>query len=94
MIISMTGEKNLYKTIDEYIALKPVNLRTKLEEIRQIIKKAAPEAEETISYQMPAFRFNGILVWFAVFKDHYGFFVLPETVTYFKDKLPLAANQA
>ena len=55
------------KTIDEYISRFPEELQEKLEKIRQTIKKAAPEAEEVISYQMPAFKQNGILVWFAAY---------------------------
>ncbi len=83
----MTEPKNEYNTVDEYIATFPQNTQTVLQEIRQIIKSAAPEAEETISYQMPAFRQNGILVWFAAFKNHIGFFPKVSAVEAFKKEL-------
>ena len=55
--------------------------------MRQAIKDAAPEAEEVISYQMPAFKQNGILVWFAAFKSHIGFFPKAAAVEAFKKEL-------
>jgi len=51
------------------------------------IKKSAPQAEETISYQMPAFKLNGNLVYFAAFKDHIGFFPTSSGVAAFKKEL-------
>ena len=66
--------KKQFKTIDEYIASFPEDVQTALQKLRRAIKEAAPEAEETISYQMPAFRLGGILVWFAAFKSHIGFY--------------------
>ena len=76
-----------FKTIDEYIASFPKNIQTTLQELRQAIREAAPQAEETISYQMPAFKQNGILVYFAAFKNHIGFFPTATGVEIFKDKL-------
>lgn len=76
-----------YKTIDEYIATFPPNIQTLLQQIRATIHKAAPEAEETISYNMPAFKQNGVLVYFAAFKNHIGFFPTAQGVEAFKDKL-------
>ena len=73
--------------IDAYIAAAPESVRLKLEKIRQAIKKAAPRAEETISYGMPAFKQNGILVYFAPFKDHIGFFPTGSGVSHFKKEL-------
>jgi uncharacterized protein YdhG (YjbR/CyaY superfamily) len=58
-----------------------------LEEIRQTIKDAAPKAHEAISYQMPAFKQNGILVWFAVHKNHIGFYPRVSAIEQFKNKL-------
>jgi uncharacterized protein YdhG (YjbR/CyaY superfamily) len=66
-----------YRNIGEYIADFPEETRVLLEQIRKAIKEAAPSAEETISYSMPAFRQNGILVYFAAFKNHIGFFPTP-----------------
>ena len=57
-------------TIDEYLSSVPPAMRSALEELRQIIRDAAPEAEECISYQMPAFRQGGILVGFAAHTHH------------------------
>jgi uncharacterized protein YdhG (YjbR/CyaY superfamily) len=61
-------------TIDEYIAAFSPEVRSILERIRATIKKAAPDAEETISYQMPSFTLKGHLVYFGAFKKHIGFY--------------------
>jgi uncharacterized protein YdhG (YjbR/CyaY superfamily) len=60
--------------IDAYIASSPPEVQPLLQEIRRAIHAAAPDAEETISYTIPAFRLNGILVYFAAFKKHIGFY--------------------
>ena len=60
--------------IDEYIQAFPSEIQSILQSIRTTIRKAAPEAEEIISYRMPAFRQNGILVYFAAFKKHIGLY--------------------
>ncbi len=62
------------QTIDEYIAAFPPETRAILDKIRATIRKAAPQAEEKISYRMPAFVLHGALVYFAAFKEHIGFF--------------------
>ena len=79
--------KKKFKTIDEYISTFPTNTQVILQEFRRAVKEAAPEAEELISYQMPAFKQNGILVWFAAFKDHIGFFPRVSAIEAFQDKL-------
>ena len=61
-------------SIDEYIQAFPPEIQSILQSIRTTIRKAAPEAEEIISYRMPAFRQNGILVYFAAFKKHIGLY--------------------
>lgn len=61
-------------TIDEYIAAAAPEAREILGQIRQIVRRAAPEAEEAISYQMPAFKWHGVLVYFAAFKQHIGLY--------------------
>lgn len=66
--------KSTPKTIDEYIATASPEARVILEKIRATIRKAAPEARETISYRIPAFTQNGILVYFAAFKKHIGMY--------------------
>jgi uncharacterized protein YdhG (YjbR/CyaY superfamily) len=60
--------------IDSYISLFPDDVQTVLQEVRATIRRAAPDAEETISYQMPAFRQHGILVYFAAWKKHVGLY--------------------
>jgi len=63
------------KTVDEYLSRVPPESRDALQRLRKIIKAAAPDAEEVISYHMPAFRQNRVLVYVAAFKDHCSFFV-------------------
>jgi uncharacterized protein YdhG (YjbR/CyaY superfamily) len=83
----MTTSKKGFKTVNEYIATFPKNVQNILEELRQSIRESAPEAEEVISYQMPAFKLNGILVWFAAFKNHIGFFPKTSAIEAFKEEL-------
>ena len=61
--------------VDAYLAKVPVDLRRALQELRAVIRKAAPRAEEVISYRIPAFRQNGMLVYYAAFRDHRSFFI-------------------
>jgi len=63
--------------IDEYISGFPPETQKLLEQVRATIRKAAPAAEEVISYAMPAFRLNGLLVFFAGYKNHIGFYAVP-----------------
>lgn len=76
-----------FKTINEYIDMFPQEVRTILKELRQTIKDAAPDAEETINYQMPTFTLHGNLVHFAAFKNHIGFYPTPSGIEAFKDEL-------
>ena len=75
------------KDIDEYIAGFPNDVQEILEKIRMTIRNAAPDAEETIKYQMPTFTLNGNLVHFAAFKKHIGFYPVPRGIETFKDEL-------
>lgn len=77
------------KEIDAYIAGFAAEVREILEEIRMTIRKAAPDAEETISYQMPTFTLKGNLVHFAAFKTHIGFYPTPTGIEAFKDELSM-----
>ena len=79
--------KREFKSVDEYIADFPKNVQCILEKFRKTIQQAAPEAEETISYQIPAFKLNGILVWYGAYKNHIGFYPRASTIVAFKDKL-------
>jgi uncharacterized protein YdhG (YjbR/CyaY superfamily) len=75
------------KTIDEYIAGFPPDVQEILEKVRMTIRKAAPEAEETINYQMPTFTFYGNLVHFAAYQHHIGFYPTPTGIEEFKNEL-------
>ena len=70
----MVSDRRKPKTISAYIALFPPEVQEILEKIRSTIRSAAPAAQETISYQIPAFTQNGTLVYFAAFKKHIGFY--------------------
>jgi len=83
----MTPPKKGFKTTDEYIASFPQNVQTALQQVRQAIKDAAPQAQEVISYSMPAFKQKGILVRCAAFKNHIGFFPKVSAMEAFKEQL-------
>lgn len=74
-------------TIDDYIASCPSDIQGILLELRNTIRKAAPDSEERISYMMPAFFQNGILVYFAAQKNHIGFYPTPSGIEAFKKEL-------
>ena len=74
-------------SIDEYIAGLPDDVQRILEEIRVTIRKAAPDAEETISYKMPTFTLKGLLVSFAAYKKHIGLYPAPTGSETFNKKL-------
>jgi uncharacterized protein YdhG (YjbR/CyaY superfamily) len=67
-------EKLQAKTIDEYLAFQPEKVMEALENLRQIIRETAPEAEEVISYGIPAYKYHGMLVYFAAYKKHCSLF--------------------
>lgn len=71
---------------DEYIKSFPEETQKILEQMRSIIKKAAPKAEEVISYAMPAFKQNSVLVYFAGYKNHIGFYPTGSGIATFKDE--------
>jgi uncharacterized protein YdhG (YjbR/CyaY superfamily) len=70
----MDRAKKVPATIDDYIAAFPEDVQSRLEAIRQTVRQAAPQAQETISYGMPTFRLKGFLVSFAAWKKHIGFY--------------------
>jgi len=73
--VSAVKARSSPKTVDEYLAGVPEPARTTLNQIRAVIRSAAPpEATEVISYGMPAFKHNGVLVWFAAFSNHCSLF--------------------
>ncbi|NNV57466.1 iron chaperone [Limnovirga soli] len=73
--------------VDEYIAAFPNETQIVLQQVRAAIQKAAPQATEVISYQMPAYKGNGILVYFAGYKNHIGFYPTALGIAAFKDEL-------
>jgi uncharacterized protein YdhG (YjbR/CyaY superfamily) len=73
----MTGKP---KTIDEYLAALSADKRAALENLRKTIRAAAPKAEECISYQLPAFRQNGMLVAFGATSKHYAFYLMSSSI--------------
>ena len=84
----MDRSKKQWKTIDEYIETFPKDVQGILQRIRLTIRKAAPEAVETISYQMPTFKLNGKgLVYFAAYENHIGFYPIPSGMKAFEKEL-------
>ena len=75
---------NTYTNIDEYIATCPDEVQQQLEQIRNTIRKTAPNAQEVISYGMPAFKQKKVLVYFAAFKNHIGFYPTASGIEAFK----------
>ena len=83
----MRANSKLAGNIDEYIEQFPANIQAILQKLRATIKKTAPAAEELISYQMPAFKYHGPLVYFAGYKNHIGFYPTSSPMKFFKDRL-------
>lgn len=73
--------------VDEYVAAQPKNIQVILNKLRATIKAAAPKAEEVISYQMPAYRHHGMLVYFAAWPGHIGFYPTPAGIKAFEKEL-------
>lgn len=79
---------NKYSTVDEYLASIPPEKRTMIEELRAAINQTVPQAEEIISYNMPAFRYQGILLYYAAHKEHIGLYPgSSELIVALKDEL-------
>ena len=68
------------KNVDEYLQALPEEMRTTLEKVRQIIKAAAPMAEESISYQIPTYKYHGPLVHFVARKNYCSFIVVSKSI--------------
>jgi uncharacterized protein YdhG (YjbR/CyaY superfamily) len=80
-------DRIVYMDVDNYLAHQPELVKPFLVKMRQTIRKAAPEAEEGMSYGMPSYKLHGILVYFAAFKNHYSLFALPKAIVQFRDRL-------
>lgn len=81
----MLGKK--FSSIDEYHSLLPKSTKDKLQNLRQLILQNAPEVKEEISYNMPAFRQNKVLVYYAAYKNHIGFYPTSSPIKVFKNEL-------
>ena len=80
----METQKREYHSVDEYIAAFPEDIQALLETVRATVKAAAPDAEERISYAMPAIAQQGIVVYYAALKQHIGFYPTPSGIEAFK----------
>ncbi|HMU47173.1 MAG TPA: DUF1801 domain-containing protein [Chitinophagaceae bacterium] len=85
----MTTSKKMLPAIDvdEYIQRYPAKVQTTLQKIRRTIKKAAPGAEEVISYNIPGYKYHGILIFFAAFENHISVYPAPRSSELFKKEL-------
>lgn len=84
-----TAMNKAVKNVDEYIAGFPKETQSLLKQMRTTIQKAAPDAEETIGYGMPAYKYHGPLVYFAAYKNHIGFYATPTGHAAFKKELSI-----
>jgi len=85
---SATKPRRAPKTVDEYLAAVPRPARTTLEKVRAAIRSAVPrEAIEVISYGIPAFKYKGVLVWFAAFSNHCSLFPTAAVIERFREEL-------
>jgi uncharacterized protein YdhG (YjbR/CyaY superfamily) len=81
------GEIKRPETVDEYISNYPENLQEKLKELRETVKKVAPDAIEKISYGMPAYTYKGMLLYFAAHANHIGIYPYPSAMEVFKKEI-------
>ena len=70
----MEKAKVVPETVDQYIAAFPADVKKRMQQLRKTIKAGAPKADELISYQMPGYKYFGMLVYFAAYKNHIGFY--------------------
>jgi uncharacterized protein YdhG (YjbR/CyaY superfamily) len=83
----MMAPRPEYKDIGEYIAAFPKKVQPILRQVRKTIRKAAPEAKETISYRIPAYMLDGRLIYFAAFEKHISIYPAPRGAAEFKKEL-------
>jgi uncharacterized protein YdhG (YjbR/CyaY superfamily) len=76
-----------FQTVDEYVSAVSTDVRGHLATLRKTIRQAAPKAEEMIHYNMPAFKWKGLLVWYAAHKAHVGLYPRASAMVAFKDEL-------
>ncbi len=83
----MMKDRARFETVDQYLATLPRDVRREVELLRGTIRKAAPNAEEVISYNMPAVKQGNILVYYAALKQHIGFYPTSTPIRVFKKEL-------
>ena len=83
----MPTSRKTPKNFEGYLKRFPRGVQQRLQKMRLTVKRAAPQAKEKISYGIPAFTLNGMLVWFAAFKNHIGFYPRTSAIAAFKNEL-------
>lgn len=83
----MPTSRKTAKSFEDYLERFPKDVQQRLQKMRLTVKKAAPQAREKISYGIPAFSLHGMLVWFAAFKNHIGFYPRTSAIAAFKKEL-------
>ncbi len=83
----MKQDKISFADVDAYISQQPIEVQEILQQFRETIRNAAPNADEVISYQMPAYKYHGMLVYFAAWKSHIGFYPVSSGIAAFKKEL-------
>ena len=85
----MATEKIRFETVEEYIGSFPKEVQDILTTVRQTVRQAVPEAEEVISYQIPAFKYNGWVLYYSAYKNHYSLSCPPPFTVFdvFKEEL-------
>jgi len=79
--------KPVFSSVEQYIQMYPEDIRNRLQKIRSLIMKAAPKAEEKISYGMPAYTYNGILIYFGAHTRHIGLYPFTTAIVAFREEL-------
>ena len=75
------------ETVDEYISAFPGDVQKRLKSLREAVKKVAPDATEKISYRMPSYTYHGMLVYYAAFRNHIGFYPFSSAIEAFREEL-------
>lgn len=86
------GKTKKSTEVDRYIAGFPTKTQEYLEQVREVVLETAPDAEEVISYQMPAYKYNGMLVYFAGYKNHIGFYPTASGIEHFQKDIAKYKN--
>ena len=85
----MVASRKTPKNFEDYLERFPKEVQQRLQKMRLTVKKSAPQAKEKISYGIPSFTLNGMLVWFAAFKNHIGFYPRTSAIAAFQKELSM-----